>query len=116
MSTTPSTEVLSQQEQPPWVSRAAFPLLAGIYFVTEAALFASVYLGSFWVSVLLMLIVSHLMHGMLIGFHEATHGLLRKNRRLNEIDGVIIGVMSFMSFNLYRADPPLQHAHWANKQ
>src|ERR1700740_2650901 len=116
MSTTPSTEVSSQQERPPWVSRAAFPLLAGIYFVTEAALFASVYLGSFWVSVLLMLIVSHLMHGILIGFHEATHGLLRKNRRLNEIDGVIIGVMSLMSFNLYRAAHQLHHAHLATQK
>ena len=41
MSTTPSTEALSQQEQPPWVSRAAFPLLVAIYFVTEALLGAS---------------------------------------------------------------------------
>src|ERR1700758_3641157 len=116
MSTTPSTEVLSQQEQPPWVSRAAFPLLAIIYFVTEAALFASVYLGSFWVSVLLMLIVSHLMHGMLIGFHEASHGLLRKNRLLNEIDGIIIGTFSLMSFSLYRAAHQLHHAYLATER
>jgi len=116
MSTTPSTDVLSQEAQPPWVSRAAFPLLAAIYFVTEAALGISVYLGAVWVSVLLMLIVSHLMHGMLIAFHEATHGLLRKNRRLNEIDGVIIGVMSFMSFNLYRAAHQLHHAYLATEK
>jgi fatty acid desaturase len=56
------------------------------------------------------------MHGMLIAFHEATHGLLRKNRRLNEIDGVIIGVMSFMSFNLYRAAHQLHHAHLATQK
>ena len=116
MSTTPSTEVLSQQEQPPWVSRAAFPLLVAIYFVSEAALLTSVYLGAIWASVLLMLFVSHLMHGMLIAFHEATHGLLRKNRRLNEIDGLIIGVMSFMSFNLYRAAHQLHHAHLATQK
>jgi fatty acid desaturase len=116
MSTTPSTEVLSQKEQPPWVSRAAFPLLVAIYFVTEAALLTSVYLGAIWVSVPLMLIVSHLMHGMLIAFHEATHGLLRKNRRLNEIDGTIIGAMSFMSFNLYRAAHQLHHAHLATQK
>jgi fatty acid desaturase len=116
MSTTPSTEVSTLQEQPPWVSRAAFPLLVVIYVVTEAALGASVYLGSIWVSVVLMLFVSHLMHGMLIAFHEATHGLLRKNRRLNEIDGIIIGVMSFMSFNLYRAAHQLHHAHLATQK
>ena len=51
----------------------------------------------------LVLVSSHFMHGMLIGFHEASHGLLRKSRLLNEIDGVLIGVLSFMSFSLYRA-------------
>ena len=116
MSTTRSTEVLSQAEQPTWVSRAAFPLLTAIYFITEAALGVSVYLGWFWVSLLLMLFVSHVMHGMLIAFHEASHGLLRKNRRLNEIDGVIIGVMSFTSFNLYRAAHQLHHAQLATQR
>ena len=116
MSTTRSTEVLSQVEQPTWVSRAAFPLLTAIYFITEVALGISVYLGSFWVSLLLMLFVSHVMHGMLIAFHEASHGLLRKNRRLNEIDGVLIGVMSFTSFNLYRAAHQLHHAHLATQK
>jgi fatty acid desaturase len=116
MSTTRSTEVLSQAEQPTWVSRAAFPLLTAIYFTTEAALGVSVYLGWFWVSLLLMLFVSHVMHGMLIAFHEASHGLLRKNRRLNEIDGVIIGVMSFTSFNLYRAAHQLHHAQLATQR
>ena len=116
MSTTRSTEVLSQAEQPTWVSRAAFPLLSAIYFITEAALGVSVYLGWFWVSLLLMLFVSHVMHGMLIAFHEASHGLLRKNRRLNEIDGVIIGVMSFTSFNLYRAAHQLHHAQLSTQR
>ncbi|HEX4201316.1 MAG TPA: fatty acid desaturase [Chthoniobacterales bacterium] len=116
MSTTRSTEVLSQAEQPTWVSRAAFPLLTAIYFSTEAALGVSVYLGWFWFSLLLMLFVSHVMHGMLIAFHEASHGLLRKNRRLNEIDGVIIGVMSFTSFNLYRAAHQLHHAQLATQR
>jgi fatty acid desaturase len=65
---------------------------------------------------LLMLFVSHVMHGMLIAFHEASHGLLRKNRRLNDIDGIIIGVMSFTSFNLYRAAHQLHHAHLATQK
>ena len=116
MSTTRSTEVLSQAEQPTWVSRAAFPLLTAIYFSSEAALGVSVYLGWFWVSLLLMLFVSHVMHGMLIAFHEASHGLLRKNRRLNEIDGVLIGVMSFTSFSLYRAAHQLHHAQLSTQR
>jgi fatty acid desaturase len=35
---------------------------------------------------------------------------------LNEIDGVIIGVMSLMSFNLYRAAHQLHHAHLATQK
>jgi fatty acid desaturase len=116
MSTTPSTDNLIQQEQPPWVSRAAFRLLTAIFFITQAALGVTVYLGWIWLALLLMLIASHLMHGMLIAFHEASHGLLRKNRRLNDIDGVIIGVMSFTSFNLYRAAHQLHHAHLATQK
>ena len=52
----------------------------------------ALYFGLFWFTVPLVLTASHLMHGMLIGFHEASHGLLRKTRRLNEVDGIIIGV------------------------
>ena len=59
----------------------------------------------------LVLLISHLMHGQLIGFHEASHGLLRKNRRLNEFDGVLIGTFSFVSFSLYRAAHQTHHMH-----
>ena len=33
----------------------------------------------------LVLLASHLMHGAAVGFHEATHGLLRRNRRFNRL-------------------------------
>jgi fatty acid desaturase len=56
------------------------------------------------------------MHGMLIGFHEASHGLLRKSRLLNEVDGIIIGTLSMMSFSLYRAAHQLHHAHLASER
>ena len=64
----------------------------------------------------LVLTASHLMHGLLIGFHEASHGLLRKTRRLNEIDGIIIGIFSLMSFSLYRAAHQLHHAYLATER
>jgi fatty acid desaturase len=116
MSTTPSAGTLIEQAQPPWVSRAAFPLLVAILCVNEAALGIAVYLGLIWLALFLMLTTSHLMHGMLIGFHEASHGLLRKSRRLNDIDGMIIGTMSFTSFSLYRAAHQLHHAHLATQK
>jgi fatty acid desaturase len=53
---------------------------------------------------------------MLIGLHEASHGLLRKSRLLNEIDGIIIGVFGFMSFSLFRAVHQSHHAHFATER
>src|SRR3984893_15137470 len=116
MNTTPTTESLLDSPQPHWVSRAAFPILAAIFFLNQAALGTALYLGSIWFTMPLVVTTIHLMHGMLIGFHEASHGLLRKNRRLNEIDGIIIGVFSFMSLSLYRAAHQLHHAYLATKK
>ncbi|PYL14570.1 MAG: fatty acid desaturase [Verrucomicrobia bacterium] len=56
------------------------------------------------------------MHGMLIGLHEASHGLLRKSRRLNEFDGVVIGTLSLMSFSLYRVVHQTHHAYLATER
>jgi len=61
----------------------------------------------------LLLVVSHLMHGILIGLHEAAHGLLRKNRGFNEFDGIVIGTLSLMSFSLYRVVHQTHHAYLA---
>jgi fatty acid desaturase len=116
MNTTSPTEKLLETSQPHWVSRAAFPIVTSIFFLNQAALGVAVYLGYFWLAVPLVLTGSHLMHGLLIGFHEASHGLLRKNRRLNEIDGIIIGVFSLMSFSLYRAAHQLHHAYLATER
>lgn len=110
------TETSLEAPQPPWVSRAAFPIVAAIFFLNQAVLWIALYFGWIWAAVLLVLTASHLMHGLLIGFHEASHGLLRKSRRLNEIDGVIIGIFSLMSFSLYRAAHQLHHAYLATER
>lgn len=107
---------LMDSEEPHWVSRAAFPVLAVMFGFIQFALGCAVYHEIYWLAVPLVLISSHLMHGMLVGFHEATHGLLRKNRLLNEIDGIIIGTLSLMSFSLYRAAHQLHHAHLATQR
>jgi fatty acid desaturase len=105
-----------ERHEPHWVSRAAFSVLTVIFFVTQAALGFAVYSGIYWLAVLLVVVLSHLMHGMLIGLHEASHGLLRKSRLLNEIDGIIIGVFGFMSFSLFRVVHQSHHAHFATER
>ena len=116
MNPTPLPKNVLEPPPPHWISRAAFPMLVLVFFLVEAALGTAVYVGVIWMAVPLALVASHLMHGIMIGFHEAAHGLLRKSRRLNEADGMIIGVFSFMSFNLYRAAHQLHHAYLATER
>lgn len=99
-----------------WVSRAAFPLVTGCLVLSQVLLGVVVHHSLYWLAVPLVLAVSHFMHGALIGFHEASHGILRKNRLLNEIDGVLAGVLSFMSFTLYRAAHQTHHMYLATEK
>jgi fatty acid desaturase len=98
------------------ISSVAFQTLVISLGFAQAALWAAVWLGWIWLAVPLVLVTAHFMHGIMIGFHEASHGLLRKCRRLNEVDGVIIGVFSFLPFSLYRAMHQMHHMHLATER
>ena len=111
METTVELEEFSQLHEPHWVLREAFQLLVFGLVAAEVALAFTVQRGWFWLAVPLVLVTSHLMHGSLIGLHEAAHGLLRKNRRFNEFDGIVIGTLGLMSFSLYRVVHQTHHAH-----
>ena len=111
MNATVDVEDFNQLHEPHWVLREAFQLLVIGLVIVEAALAVSVQRGWIWLAVPLVLITTHLMHGILIGLHEAAHGLLRKNRGFNEFDGVVIGTLGLMSFSLYRVVHQTHHAH-----
>ena len=102
--------------EPHWLMRSAFQIVSILFFSTQAALAAAVYHGWYWVAVPLVLVASHFMHGFLIGFHEASHGMLRKNRLFNDFEGVLIGTFSFMSFTLFRVVHQTHHAHLASER
>ena len=99
--------------RPPWIRRAAFPVVTALFFATQAGIAAAVARGWVWLALPLALLSSHFMHGLLIGFHEAAHGLLRKNRFLNEVDGVLIGTLSLVSFSAFRAVHQSHHVRLA---
>ena len=80
-----------EAHEPHWVLKSAFQLLVFGLIFTEALLALAVQYGFIWLAALLVIVVAHLMHGTLIGLHEAAHGLLRKSRRFNEFDGTVIG-------------------------
>ncbi len=108
--------VTSQTHYIPWAARAAFPIVSGLFYVTQALLAFSVYKGWVWLSIPLVILASHLMHGLLIGFHEAIHGKLRKSKFLNAVDGVLVGILSFTSFTLYRVLHQSHHMHLATER
>ncbi len=117
MNTTQTAPHANELHEPHWISRSAFQIVIILFLCTEIALVFVLKSGaSLWLAVPLVLVTSHLMHGAAIGFHEATHGLLRRNRRFNEFDGVLLGVFSFMSFSLYRAAHQLHHMHLATER
>ena len=109
-------ETLSERSPVHWINRAAFQLVVVLLGLNQLALFTAVYQGWYWLAGVLVLTGSHLMHGALIGFHEASHGLLRKKRWLNEVDGVMIGVLSLVSFTLYRVLHQSHHVHLATEK
>ena len=104
-------ETAPDTRSPHWVSRAAFPVVSLSLFATQGVLTYAVYREWWWLAVLLVLVCCHLMHGVLIGFHEASHCMLRKNRLLNEIDGQLIGMFSLISFTVYRAAHQTHHMY-----
>jgi fatty acid desaturase len=116
MNAAPTQEIEVDPHEPHWIAQIAFPILVLLFAISQVSMGFAVYHHNYWVAVPLVFVTSHLMHGMLIGFHEATHGLLRRSRLLNEIDGLIIGTFSLMSFSLYRAAHQLHHAYLASER
>lgn len=111
MSAASAVDPLKAPHEPHWTARSAFQILVIGLGLIEAALAAAVFRNWIWLAAPLALVASHLMHGLLIGFHEAAHGMLRRNRLLNEIDGVLMGALSLFSFSLYRAVHQTHHAY-----
>ena len=109
-------EEFSEAHDPHWVLKSAFQLLVFGLVFAEALLALAVAHHFIWISVLLVIVTAHLMHGTLIGLHEAAHGLLRKNRTFNEFDGVVIGTLSLLPFSLYRVVHQTHHAYLATER
>jgi len=109
-------EEFSEAHDPHWVLKSAFQLLVFGLVFAEALLALAVAHHFIWISVLLVIVTAHLMHGTLIGLHEAAHGLLRKNRTFNEFDGVVIGTLGLLPFSLYRVVHQTHHAYLATER
>ena len=116
MNATPTIETSVEPHAPHWISRSAFQVIVVLFFLTQASLGFAVYRANYWLAVPLVLVSCHLMHGIMIGFHEASHGLLRKNRLFNEFDGILIGIFGLVSFSLYRVVHQWHHAYLVSER
>ena len=103
----------------PWPCRASFTWVASGVYLTTGLLawcmyrYVSGQTAFLWAIIPLILVSSHFMHAMLIGFHEAAHGNLRESKWLNELDGQIVGMISLTPFTLYRALHQKHHVNLA---
>jgi len=104
-------EHLLEMHEPQWNGVFIWFVFASIFFMCQGLLLWSIAEGPWWFSLPLVLILAHLMHGHLIAFHEAAHGSLCPNPRLNDALGVFIGMFSFMSLSLYRAAHHSHHSY-----
>ncbi len=100
----------------PWANRASFTLVSTAYYLTTAVVLVCMWFRWWLPLVPLVLLSSHLMHAMLIAFHEASHGILRKNRVWNEFDGLLVGTISLTPLTLYRVLHQQHHANVATEK
>lgn len=106
----------SETNSIPWIDKKAFPVVSAFFYATQASL-AFVVFKEWWIAaIVLSLFLSHLMHALLIAFHEASHGFLRVHKWANETDGVLVGILSHIPFTLYRALHQKHHLHLATEK
>src|SRR5262249_47480078 len=78
--------ILVEAHRPRWSGTWVWIALAVAFLAVQAAVAASVLAGaSPWLIAALLLVDAHVMHGHLLAFHEAAHGTLCPNQRLNDI-------------------------------
>jgi hypothetical protein len=51
MNTTATVETVTEPAEPHWLSRSAFPVLAVLFFLTQASLAMALYWSNYWLVV-----------------------------------------------------------------
>lgn len=109
-------KLLREMHRPHWNTTWVWLGLTVTFFSLQALLAWLVYTESFWLTVPLVLLLAHLMHGHLIAFHEAAHESLSPARWCNDLFGEFVALFGFMSLSLYRAAHHYHHAYLATER
>jgi fatty acid desaturase len=102
---------LVQAHKARWQTFIIWIILFGALVLAEGLLAWSVMAGHVLLTVAAMALVAHILHGHLMAFHEAAHGVLCPNRVVNESVGCFIGILHFNSLSLFRSAHHSHHAH-----
>jgi fatty acid desaturase len=62
------------------------------------------------------LLQAHIGHTNLLAFHEASHYLLHRDRRLNELQGVVLGSLILTPLSSYRWVHNMHHTHLGTRR
>jgi fatty acid desaturase len=109
-------ERLLEMHEPRWTSVFIWVGFFLTFCLFQGLLVGTLIAGFWWLAIPFVLILAHLMHGHLLAFHEAAHGSLCPNPRVNDALGVFIGMFSFMGFSLYRAAHHSHHSYLATER
>jgi len=107
---------LIEAHQPRWESVAVWLGLLTAYFGLQGLIVWSALDGPWWLAWLLIIPLAHVMHSLLLGFHESAHGTLCPNRFWNEACGTFVGAHSFMSLALFRHVHTQHHVHLTSER
>ncbi|HMC65656.1 MAG TPA: fatty acid desaturase [Gemmataceae bacterium] len=109
-------DFLLEMHQPRWTSSWVWVGFVVSFFTLQGALGIALFWGWWWLALPAIPVLAHLMHAHLVAFHEASHGTLCPNPRVNDFFGMFIGMLSFMSLSLYRATHHSHHAYLATER
>lgn len=107
---------LIEAHQPRWESVWVWLGLLATYFMLQGLIVWSCLGGPWWLGWLLIVPLAHVMHSLLLGFHEAAHGTLCPSYFWNEACGIFVGAHSFMSLALFRHVHTQHHVHLTSER
>src|SRR5207249_3105556 len=93
---------LVEAHRPRWAGFWVWVGLVVGFYGLVAMLAYTVVAGYWWLTLPLVLLTGHVMHGHLLAYHDASHGTLCPDRRLNEVCGIFVGVHALVPLALYR--------------
>jgi len=95
--------------QRPRVDLRSLTALAAEWLVCAATLAAALNLAAWWAYAAAFVVIATRQHGLLMLFHDAVHGLLARDRRVNDsLINFFVGVPLLLPVEVYR---PLHIAH-----